>query len=68
MYLTAELGLSWRLDSMKKHSQRALFRDGRSAGNFVHQSAITLGIHHQRCHRINAYTTVELLRCLLPAN
>ena len=54
-----ELGLSWRLDSTKEHSQRAFFSDDRSFGEFARLSKITLNIHHERCQRFNAYSTVN---------
>ena len=54
----AELGLSWRLDSRKKHSQRSFFRNGRSFGQYLLANKITLSRHRQRCRRVNAYSTV----------
>jgi len=62
MRYVVELGLSWRLDSRKAHSQRAFFSDGRSSGEYQLRNSIILNRRRQECRTMNAYSTVQLWR------
>jgi len=59
MRYAVELGLSWRLDSRKAHSQRAFFSDGRSSGEYQLRNSIILNRRRQECRTMNAYSTVR---------